>query len=48
MPGSRFHHLVKGERMEVVHEEVEQKSDGKVECSNSGLEAAGWLVGVHV
>ena len=32
--------------MEVVHEkEVEQKSDGKVECSNSGLEAgAGWLV----
>ena len=43
MPGSRFHHLVKGERVEVVpgHENVEQK----VECSNSGLDAA---VGLHV
>lgn len=37
------------EVVQQVHEEkVEQKSDGKVECSNSGLEAAGWLVGVHV
>ena len=36
MPGSRFHHLVKGERVEVVegHEGAEIRREQNVECSN--------------